>query len=120
MDDILLRAALVAGVALLALAIAWWARRHPEHPIRAMDVPALDGGVYLFTAAACSTCEAARAALQERLGPDGYTEITWEDNRSVFSELRVDAVPAVLVVSDSGKGTLYPGRVDEALRQQSR
>lgn len=49
------------------------------------------------------------------LGETGFTEYVWEDDPGVFSELGIDAVPAVLVVGEDGRGRLYPGQPDRAL-----
>jgi hypothetical protein len=52
------------------------------------------------------------------VGIDGFTEHVWEEDPGVFSDLGIDAVPAVLVIREGGQGRLYPGRPDRALAKR--
>lgn len=71
--------------------------------------------MYLFTSTACPTCITAREKLAGKV--DVFEEVVWEEQPGVFSELGVDAVPAVLVVGDGGAGRLFPGQPDRVLRE---
>jgi hypothetical protein len=51
------------------------------------------------------------------LGQEGYTELRWEEEPSKFGEVGVDAVPAVLLVRDSGRARLFPGQPERALSE---
>jgi len=80
---------------------------------------ALGFGVYLFTSATCPDCETARRLLAAAIGPSGFVELSWEQRPELFRDLGVDAVPATLIVAESGSSTLYPGRPDFALEALS-
>jgi len=76
-------------------------------------------GVYFFSSSTCHTCEQARDKLDARLGQDGYTEYAWEDEPGPFGDFDVDAVPAVVILEEGGRGRLYPGQPDKALARLS-
>jgi len=109
MGDPWARAAVLIGVAVLALTLVALLRRRsarrPEHELPATGLPA---GIYLLTSAGCATCEDARHRLAAA-GVGEYTELSWESRPDVFTRLDVDAVPSLLVVSSSGMGTIHPG-----------
>lgn len=115
MDDIWLRAALVAGSLVVAgLVILVRAMRTRRHVVDYESVP-LDAGIYFFSSATCPTCSVARDELDATLGEMGYTEYRWEGHEALFADLEVDAVPSVLVVEQSGSARLYPGRPTRVL-----
>jgi hypothetical protein len=78
--------------------------------VRNVSARGLAAGVYFFSSEACSTCDLARSKLDRRLGEDGYTEFSWEQHPEVFTEHRVDQVPAVLVVGEGGRARLHLGQ----------
>jgi hypothetical protein len=82
--------------------------------VREIEVSSLASGTYFFSSATCSTCRTARRMLDEHLGPDGYTEYSWESAPEHFERLGIGEVPATLVVS-GGRGRLYPGQPGRAL-----
>jgi hypothetical protein len=116
MNEIWARLAWVLGAVVVAVAAiliqrAVTGRRRPV-PVQQTT---LGAGVYLFTSATCPDCETARRLLAGGIGPSGFVELSWEDRPEVFQDLGVDAVPATLIVGESGSSTLYPGRPDFAL-----
>lgn len=116
MDDIWLRVTVIASVLAVAGLVVFVQRRRAQAPVRAIGSIGLETGVYFFSSATCSTCEAAREKLDAAMGESGYTEFVWEHEPDPFTDLKVDAVPAVLIVRD-GQGHLYPGQPDVALRR---
>jgi hypothetical protein len=114
MDEVWLRVLLVSTVFLVAAGIAMFRRRRP--PVRTIRSLDLAGGVYLFTSDGCETCATARAKLEESLGHGKFSEVTWEREPEHFEALGIEAVPAVLVVDESGNGRLYPGQPPRTLR----
>ena len=117
MDEVWARVGVVSVALALAVLAAFWQRRRRRSPIR--DVPSgdLSPGVYFFSSETCSTCARARDQLDRALGQTAYTEVRWEERPGRFSELGVDAVPAVLIVKIPGKGRLFPGQPDQALAE---
>lgn len=115
MDELWLR----LGILIVAIGIAaavsirmvTGAARRPR-PIS--DAP-LPDGVYLFTSSTCADCDAARSALTESLGAEGFTEMKWEAEPWVFDQLQVESVPSTLVVAGEGGSILYPGHPARAL-----
>lgn len=114
MDDIWLRVTVIAGVLAIAGLVVIVQRQRAQAPVRAIGSTGLEAGVYFFSSATCSSCEAAREKLDAAMGEDGYTEFVWENEPDPFTDLKVNAVPAVLIVRD-GRGRLYPGQPDRAL-----
>lgn len=115
MDDVWARIGLIAVVVVVALGVALFQRRRSLNPVRAVDAGDLDPGVYFFSSTGCATCDRARAKLDEALGDSGYTEISWEQDPDPFEEIGVEAVPAVMLVDERGRGRLYTGQPDEAI-----
>lgn len=115
MDDVWVRASLVAGTLLVVGVVVLVLRRHSSAPTRQVAVTALETGLYLFTSITCPTCQTARATLSEKVA--GFEEIVWEEQPDIFSSIGVDAVPAVLVVGEDGTGRLFPGQPDRVLRE---
>jgi hypothetical protein len=95
----------------------FWFNVSGRDPLRTVGETSLDPGVYLFTSATCSTCAQARQTLQTELGGDRFHEFAWEEGSETFDQLGIDAVPAVLVVEPGGRGTIFPGQPDRALRR---
>lgn len=81
------------------------ARYRPRRRGRALNIEGdLEGpGVYLFTASACDSCDSARAVYLEELGPDGFTELTWDDRPRLLTRLGVGEIPAGIVLDSSGR-----------------
>jgi hypothetical protein len=53
--------------------------------------------------------------LLEAIGPEGYSEVSWDTDPEIFTELGVGAVPATLIVSPEDGSLLYPGHPARAL-----
>lgn len=115
MDEIWARVGLVFGALAVAGAISFLQWRRTRRPVRTVEASDMAAGVYFFSSATCPTCERAREKLNARLGENGYTEFVWENDPGPFANLDVDAVPAVAVLDESGRGRLYPGQPDRAL-----
>jgi hypothetical protein len=116
MDEVWGRLGLVAGALLLAGVTTMILRRGKTGSTRQVPATGLAAGTYLFSSTACPTCRSARDKLVDRVGEAGFEEFVWEQDPGLFSDLGVEAVPAVLVVGDHGSGMLYPGQPDRALR----
>lgn len=114
MDDVWVRAGLVAAALLVVGVIVLILRRTPTPGARRIPVAGLDPGVYLFTSTACVTCKTAREELIAKA--EEFVEIAWEEQPGIFADLEIDAVPAVLVVGEAGSGRLIPGRPGRASR----
>jgi hypothetical protein len=117
MDEVWARAALVAGALAVAGVVVLVQRLRARPSPKTVGETGLDPGVYLFTSATCSTCAQARQTLQSALGGDRFHEFAWEEGSETFDQLGIDAVPAVLVVEPGGRGTIFPGQPDRALRR---
>lgn len=115
MDEVWVRIGLVvAALAVAGLIVLIW-RRGVRIPEREIEAPNLDPGLYFFSSGSCSTCESARDELIARAGEGGFEEYVWEREPQIFTDLGIDAVPAVLVMKEGGRGRLYPGQVRKAL-----
>lgn len=117
MDEVWARAALVVGALAVAGVVVVVQRLQARPSVRTIRATGLAPGVYLFTSATCAGCVQARQTLQAGLGEDGFGEFAWEEGSGVFDELSIEAVPAVLVVETGGRGTIFPGQPDRALRR---
>lgn len=84
--------------------------------MRQVEATGFEAGVYFFSSAGCPTCTAAREKLETGLGEAGFTEFVWEEQPEPFGVLDVDAVPAVAILDERGRGRLYPGQPERALR----
>lgn len=115
MDEVWLRVGLVAGALIVAAVATLALRSRTSGKPRTLRGTGLRPGVYLFTSAACPGCGAARRALQDTTGEDGFVELSWEQEPGTFDRLGVDAVPATMLVRADGSATLWPGRPDDAL-----
>ena len=109
------RIGLVGAALAVAGAIALIQRRRALSPVRAVETPGLAPGVYFFSSASCPTCRRARETLDASIGDSGYDELVWEEQPLAFRDIGVDAVPAVLIVGEGGRGRLYPGQPERAL-----
>lgn len=115
MDEFWARVGLVVGALAVAAGVSLIQRWRTRRPIRAVEVADADPGVYFFSSSTCATCERAREKLDARLGEHGYTEYAWESEPGPFGDFDVDAVPAVVILEEGGRGRLYPGQPDKAL-----
>lgn len=120
MDEIWARAAVVTGALAVAGVVVAIQRWQARRPVRMVGDTGLPSGVYLFTSTECESCLRARDSLDTELGPTGYREIIWNDDADRFDSIGVDAVPTVLVVSQDGRGRLYPGQPDAVLDELRR
>lgn len=117
MDELVTRLALIGGTLVLAALGVLVMRVRARRSAREVAATGLAAGVYLFTSSECPDCEKARRRIIEELGEGSFVEIRWEDEPETFDELEVDVVPATLVVTDGGKGTLFPGAPERAIAQ---
>lgn len=120
MDDIWARVTVVAGTLLMGMLITLVIRVRARRPEVEFEALPLGAGVYFFSSTTCPTCENARTKLNAHLGEEGYTEFVWDEQPRRFVELGVEVVPAVLVVTDSGRARLYPGQPERALARLGR
>lgn len=116
MDDLWLRALIVAGALGVAVMTAVIARRRAGVRNRRLEVD-LPDGVYFFSSQPCASCLDAREKLDASLGADGYTEIAWEREGELFDELGIDVVPATMVVTE-GRGRLKTGQPGRLSRRR--
>ncbi len=119
MDEVWARAGLVAGALAVAGVVVLIQRSRARQTVRRVAATGLEPGVYLFTSTTCSSCIRARETLEAGLGEGRFRELAWEEASQTFEELGVDAVPAVMVVDGRGRGRIYPGQPDRALRRLS-
>lgn len=115
MDESLARVGLLLAAFAIAGGIVFVQRRRLRAPQRSVEAPHLEPGLYLFSSATCSTCQSAREKLVAELGVAGFEEFVWERNPEIFNDLEVEAVPAVLVMREGGRGRVYSGQVEKAL-----
>jgi len=116
MSDVEVRLIAVIGAVGVGMAVSLILRRRPARLVGSELVQnRLGPGVYLFTSLSCPDCETVRAALLDRIGPAGFSELSWETDPEIFRELGVDAVPATLIVTATEGSTLYPGAPSRAM-----
>ena len=115
MSELWVRIGLVAAALAMAAAIALIQRRRAVAPVRAVETGGLATGVYFFSSASCPSCRRAREKLDASIGASRYEELVWEEQPVAFADFGVDAVPAVLIVGEGGRGRLYPGQPERAL-----
>ncbi len=115
MDEIGVRIGLVVGALAVAGVSTLVLRARARGGPRKLAATGLVQGVYLFTSKACLDCKQARGMLDDVLGPDGYKELSWEQEPGLFHELGVGGVPATMIVDVDGSGVVWPGRPDKAL-----
>lgn len=100
MEEALVRFAVAAAIAAMAVAAALTSRRGRALRRRPFDPTGLDAGLHLFTSLTCSSCVRARAALAAGSRP--FTEHTFEEDEHVLRDNHVARVPAVAFVSATG------------------
>ncbi len=115
MNDLTLRLVVVGGVLALVLAVVFYLRSRDRAPSRPLGKVSLDPGLYLFTSSACSDCHKARELLDQRFGPGGYVEYTWEEKPEIFENLSIDKVPCSVVVDETHRGTLWIDQPDRMI-----
>ncbi len=103
MSDQLARLGVVIGVVVLAVLVAWIARRvrRPPHPGIRVGEAGERPGVVLFTSTTCPTCRDAIAEL-ERLDVS-FREVTNDLEPQRFESWGVTAVPLTVVVDAGGQ-----------------
>lgn len=99
----LARVAIVGGVLVAALVLAWWARTLAARRGSPIDVTGLMQGpaVIVFTKDDCANCAAA-LELVEGLGLP-VRQIRAEEEPRVLKERTVSAVPVTVVIDGSGR-----------------
>lgn len=101
-DGFVVRLLVVLAAAGVVAAVAGFRPKRPRNPLYVEGN--LDGpGVYLFTAAGCDACDAARLAYREVLGESGFTERSWEEHPDLLTRVGVDEIPVGAVVGADGK-----------------
>lgn len=111
-----MRLAIVAVVFAVAATVALILRAR-QRPVPAVVEVSMSPGVYFFSSVGCADCLPAREALEAALGPEGYTEIKWEEQPGRFEEVGVDAVPSTVLVTESGSAEVFPGNPGPALQR---
>lgn len=106
------RVLVVGAVLAVSLVVTLWLKRRSAGPFRRLRNTGLAPGIYFFSSVACAECSPVRARLVDKLGADGFIEYRWEQDREVLEDLEIDAVPATLVVDESGDAKLWPGSVE--------
>jgi hypothetical protein len=115
MNEVWARLLLVAGLLAIAGAIALIQRKRPASASRTVPARGLAAGAYFFSSTTCSSCDRARDKLNSRFGEDGYIEFSWERDPEAFDTHRIGQVPALLIISEGGRGRLHLGQPDKAL-----
>ena len=99
--EALLRVVFVVVAAAVVVVLARW--RPARRPVPLTILGNLQGpGVFLFTSDSCGSCHAAREVYSDVLGPDGFTEHTWEADAALLSRLGVEEIPVATVIDASG------------------
>lgn len=109
MDETLLRLVVVLTGTLVVVAVSAVLKTRARRPSRAVTDSGLAQGIYLLSSGNCGECVAARARLDRAVGPDHYTEITWEAEPGEFDRLRIAEVPSTLVVAEDGSAVWHSG-----------
>lgn len=112
MSDPVARFLLVGVVLLVVLVVVVIVRNMAGSPQRRLNNTGFAPGIYFFTSSACADCGPVREALDKRLGPGAYVEYSWETDRETVESLKIDIVPATLVVGEDGSATLWTGSPD--------
>ena len=100
-NDVLLRLVVVVVAAAVVIGVARFRPRRRRWPLK-VEGNLTGPGVYLFTAAACDSCDAARAVYVGVLGEQGFTELTWDDHPELLTGLGVAEIPVSTVLDASG------------------
>ena len=109
MDDTLLRLVVVLIGTLMVVAVSAVLKIRARRPSRAVTGSGLAPGIYLLSSGNCGECVSARALLDRSVGPDRYTEITWEAEPGEFDRLRITEVPSTLLVAEDGSAVWHSG-----------
>lgn len=116
MSEAWLRLGIVGAAILVVLVVTLLLRGRARHRAVPIDQAGLSPGVYLFSSSTCADCIPARRMMEDTLGASGFVEIKWEDEPGLFQEMRLDVVPATVVVAGDGSAVLFPGMPERALK----
>jgi hypothetical protein len=116
MSEVWLRIAIVAGAILVIALVVALARRNPVRKTVESSGD-LTPGIYLFTSGTCADCLPARERLVDKLGPEGFRVIEWEQDPDTFAVAGIEVVPSTLVVGVDGSATSFPGVPDETVER---
>jgi len=99
--ELVVRLALVIAAVVLVVVVA---RYRPARRAAPLAVEGnLEGpGVFLFTSEDCDSCTVARQVYVDVLGPDGFTELSWEAEPALLTRLGVEEIPVGSVIDDAG------------------
>lgn len=108
-DEFVLRLVVVAGVGLVAVLTALFARRGSAVRRRPIRLPDFGPGVVFFSASTCGSC----AEMRRRLSrwPD-TVEVSYETAGDTFPPA-VGRVPAVALLDGEGRGWIAHGVIGE-------
>jgi hypothetical protein len=114
-EDVLVRFAVVVGVAAVAATVALIVRRGTSLVRRPIEIPGYGAGVYLFTSSTCSSCEVMASRLS-----GSTTVVSYDEQRESFPGV-VRRVPALAALDEKGRGWIAYGvigrrRIDRWLR----
>lgn len=112
MTDVMGRVLVVGAVLLVSIVVALLWKRREASPVQRIRNTGLSPGIYFFSSSSCAECGPVRSSLIDRLGEQRFVELSWESNPEIFERLRVDAVPATLMVTESGSGKLSTGHIE--------
>lgn len=112
MDEFWTRVAVIAAALMVAALFVAVRRKIALTAPRRIGATGLEPGVYLFTSADCADCSLAGAKLEKRVGEGGYKEVAWAEQPELFTRLRVEAVPATMIVEADGSARLWLGQPD--------
>ena len=107
MTDTGIRLMIIVAVFAVAALVAFGQRRARAVRRVRRTFPDLEQGLVLFVSGGCSTCQAARAVLDE-VGA-AHREIAYDDDPAVFARLSIGRVPALAEVDSSGAGWIAYG-----------
>ena len=102
MDDVVVRALVVAAIAAVALVGGRLAGRfqQPFHQLLDLRETDLPSGVVLFTSVDCTNCAAARTAYA-KAGIE-FREVTWELEGGLMESVGIEAVPVAVFRTANG------------------
>ena len=85
-----------------------WRLVHRRRPLR-RRLEGLGPGVVLFTSDRCPGCDPVRARLVEAFGTDGFREVKWTEEPTLFAAHRILRVPTTAAVEPDGDSLLWEG-----------